>query len=192
MDRRRLGTGMSLGLAIATVLWLAVPRLPTGVGIAFGDEPAAAGRPRGFSGKVTEEGTKKPIAGATVKLRRLRFPDPETGHRHVIQETTQRTDAAGIYHFTVPPDQLAEPNFGIITEVCHPDYPSGKEFYYHFTSQLRFREALGKPDVGHYDVELVPGEPITGIVVMPDGSRRPGSSCTARRISTRMPGLVSW
>jgi hypothetical protein len=73
-----------------------------------------AGQPRTYAGKVTEKGTGKPIGGATIKLQRLRFPDPETGGRRVLQETTHQTDASGVYRFSVPPEQRAEPNFGIV------------------------------------------------------------------------------
>ena len=61
-----------------------------------------------YSGWVTDKVTGKPIAGATITVRRSILPDPKTGDNRVLQETKHQTDAEGKYHFTIPPEQSAE------------------------------------------------------------------------------------
>ena len=184
MIRRRLGRNGPIGPAIAMALILAISNLRPGAVATFaqglapavvGEAPAGkgAGQPRSYTAKVIEKGTKRPIAGATVKVRRLRFPDPETGGRRILQETTHRTNAEGIYHFAIPPEQLAEPRFGLILDVKHFDYPPETNFHYDFSNSLRL-EAFGDRSSDGFDIELQRGEPITGVVVTPDGKPAAG------------------
>ena len=184
MNRRRLGRNGTVGPAIAMALMLAISGLRPGAVATFAQGPAPAvvggatagkeaGPPRSYSAKVIEKGTHRPIAGATVKVRRLRFPDPETGGRRVLRETTHATDAEGVYRFTIPPEQLAEPNFGMIFEVKHFDYPPEMNFYYDFSKALRV-EAFGGRASDGFDIELQRGEPVTGVVVTPGGKPAAG------------------
>ena len=184
MNRRRLGMSGTVGPAIATALMLAVAGLRPGAVATFAQGPAPAvvngaaagkeaGQPRSYTAKVIEKGTARPIAGATVKVRRLRFPDPETGGRRVLQETTHMTDAEGVYRFTISPEQLAEPRFGIIFEAKHFNYTPDMNFCYDFSNALRV-EAFGGRASGGFDIELQRGEPVTGVVVTPDGKPAAG------------------
>ncbi len=184
MIRPRLGIVRLLKLAVVMALMTAFPGFWPGAVATFAQEPAAAaiggapagkdpGQPRSYAGRVIEKDTRKPIEGATVKVRRLRFPDPETGGRHTLQETTHRTDSEGAYRFTIPPEQLAEPRFGMIVEVKHPDYPPETDFHYDFSNSLR-PGALGERASGTFDVELARGQAVTGEVVTPDGKPAAG------------------
>jgi len=129
-------------------------------------QPPAATLPAGLSytGRVTEKGTGKPIAGATVTVRRQIVAPYE--HR-IIEEPKCTTDAAGKYTFTIPPEQVAERFMYIELDVSHPNYATRKGFGYAL-SMIRKNEKLGDRPFFE-DVQLYPAEPITGTVVAPDG-----------------------
>ena len=92
-------------VAAAPVLALALPA---------DDEASARQEPGGAlrcSGRVFDRSTFTPIAGATVSVRRFVFPDPETGWKRVLQETSHPTDNEGKYHFRVPPSRWPSPGW---------------------------------------------------------------------------------
>ena len=106
-------------------------------------EPAAKGETLDYSGNVTDKDTGKPIAGATVVVRRSLFGDPEEDETNpVIQETKHTTDADGKYTFTIPPEQSAKRYLYIELDVEHPDYAPQKGFGYAL-SMIRKNEKLG-------------------------------------------------
>lgn len=187
MKSRRSTAKRAVGLTPATALMLAIAALRPGLAAPAQDPAPApigripaeegAGQARTYAARVIEGGTGRPVAGAAVLVRRLRFPDPETGGRRVLQETTHRTDAQGTYRFTIPPGQLAEPGFGIIVVVRHPDYPREMSFCYDLAHTLG-AGATGADTSKIFDVELSRGEPVTGVVVAPDG--RPAAGVAVR------------
>ncbi len=117
-----------------------------------------------YTGKVTDKLTGKPIAGATVTVRRQIVAPYE--HR-IIEEPTYTTDAAGKYTFTIPPEQVADRYMYIELDVSHPDYATRKGFGYAL-SMIRKNEKLGDPPFFEH-VELYPADAITGTVVTSDG-----------------------
>lgn len=130
-------------------------------------QPAAAGLT--YTGRVTEKGTGKPIAGATVTVRREIFAPYE---RKVLEEPKYQTDAEGKYTFTIPPEQAAQRFLYIQLDVTHPDY-AGKCGFGYALSMIRKNEPLGqRPFFEH--VELLPAEPIWGAVALPDGKPAAG------------------
>jgi beta-lactamase regulating signal transducer with metallopeptidase domain len=117
-----------------------------------------------YVGTVTEKGTGKPIAGATVVIRR--------SINGSTVETQHKTDAAGKYTFTIPPEQVAQQFLYIECNVTHPDYAPSRSLG-NALSMIRKNETMGEPPFFAH-IELLPGEPITGTVVMPDGQPAAG------------------
>ena len=75
-----------------------------------------------FTGQVTDYLTGKPIAGATVIVRRETM-DPMDWRKHrIIGEQNFATDAAGKYTFTIPPEQAHESLFFVEIEASHAGY----------------------------------------------------------------------
>ena len=105
---------------------------------------ADAAKPEGetlhYTGVVKDKDTGKPIAGATVVVRRsvLRSAD-----NRVLQETRHTTGADGTYAFTIPPEQVAERYLYIELDVEHPDYATRAGFGYAL-SMIRKNEGLGE------------------------------------------------
>jgi Zn-dependent protease with chaperone function/protocatechuate 3,4-dioxygenase beta subunit len=118
-----------------------------------------------YTGKVTDKVTGKPIAGATVTVRRAISSD--SGHR-TIQETKHETDAEGKYTFTVPPEQVAERFLYIELDVTHPQFAAKKGFGYAL-SMIRKNEKLGERPFFE-NIALIPGEELSGTIVTPEGT----------------------
>ena len=128
-----------------------------------------------YTGKVKEIGTGKPIAGATVMVRRSILK--RNNENTILQETRHTTDADGVYSFTIPPEQVAERYLYIELDVEHPDYATQAGFGYAL-SMIRKNEKLGGRPFFE-NVELRPGKPIAGHVERPDGSPAKGVSILA-------------
>jgi beta-lactamase regulating signal transducer with metallopeptidase domain/uncharacterized GH25 family protein len=137
------------------------------------DKKAAKGQTFTYSGKVTEAGTGKPLAGATVTVRRSLYGDPKyRGTTKIVQETKHVTDAKGQYHFTIPPEQAAETYLYIELDVSHPTHAPRSNFGYSFAMIRKNEKMGGRPFFER--VELSPGEPLTGTVQGPDGKPAAG------------------
>jgi beta-lactamase regulating signal transducer with metallopeptidase domain/protocatechuate 3,4-dioxygenase beta subunit len=136
-----------------------------------------------YSGAVFDKETGKPIAGATVTVRR-------SDSRHdmkVIEETNHTTDAEGKYQFTVPPEQVAIAWLYIELDVEHPEYAPQKRFGYSL-AMIRKNEKLGgRPFFEHIDLrpakavtgrlETTDGKPVAGVKVMSySNSERTGNN----------------
>jgi len=128
-----------------------------------------------YTGKVKEIGTGKPVAGATVTVRRSILK--RNNENTILEETRHTTDAQGVYSFTIPPEQVAERYLYIELDVEHPDYATQAGFGYAL-SMIRKNEKLGGRPFFE-NVELRPGKPITGRVERPDGSPAKGVSILA-------------
>lgn|GEM_PF-4996363 len=137
---------------------------------------------RRFSAKVFESGTKKPISGAKVTVRRFILPDPKSGWKRVLRETEHLTDGEGKYHFVITSEEMAEPRLGVVVLVEHPDYLSDEDFYYDLQGafkNVQFGDSLS------FDLEVHRGEPITGVVESPDG--KPVAGVVIRVMSSFSP-----
>src|SRR5207244_1592505 len=76
-----------------------------------------------YSGVVVNKDTGKPIAGATVTVRRSLYGDPEIKEAdRVMQETKHKSDANGKYSFIIPPEQSSKRYLYIELDVEHPNY----------------------------------------------------------------------
>ena len=136
-----------------------------------------------YTGRVTDKDADKPIAGAVVTVRRLLSGDPERLDRPIIEETRHSTDADGEYEFTIPPEQTAERYLYIELDVEHPDYAPKNRFGYAL-SMIRKNEKLGgRPFFDH--VKLRPAEPVTGVVMLPDGEPAAGVKVMAYSVTDK-------
>ena len=79
--------------------------------------PKHSGETLNYTGTVRDKDTGKPIAGATVVVRRSVLKSEEN---RVLQETRHTTGADGTYSFTIPPEQVAERYLYIELDVEHP------------------------------------------------------------------------
>lgn len=178
---RRCRAPWSLAAAVCAIAWVVVVSQMRLEAAPSTDEPMpanekptpAAPRPEGetlhYSGLVKDKDTGKPIEGATVVVRRSRSRSSENT---VIEETRHRTDASGTYHFTIPPEQVAERYLYIELDVEHPDYATKAGFGYAL-GMIRKNEKLGERPFFE-NVELRPAEAITGTVQTPDGNPAAG------------------
>jgi Carboxypeptidase regulatory-like domain len=119
-----------------------------------------------YTGKVKEIGTGKPIAGATVTVRRSILK--RNSENTILEETRHATDSNGDYSFTIPPEQVAERFLYIELDVEHPDYATQAGFGYALTMIRKNEKLGGRPFFEN--VELRPGKPIAGHVDRPDGA----------------------
>ena len=110
------GATKELEMKLKTV----APKVKDPSGKTSADKPSdamKAAKPLTYIGRVTNKVTGKPIAGATVIVRRKNVAPYEQGG---IEESTHTTNAAGKYTFTIPPDQVAEQFLVIELDVSHP------------------------------------------------------------------------
>jgi hypothetical protein len=122
-----------------------------------------------YTGTVKDKDTDKPIAGATVVVRRSVYKSEEN---KVLQETRHTTEADGTYSFTIPPEQVAESHLYIELDVEHPDYATRAGFGYAL-SMTRKNEKLGERPFFE-TIEMRPAKPITGRVETPEGEPAAG------------------
>ncbi len=120
-----------------------------------------------YTGKVKEIGTGKPIAGATVVVRRS-ILKPGNNENKVLEESKHTTDANGNYSFTIPPEQVAEKSLYIELDVEHPDYATQAGFGYALGMVRKNEQSGGRPFFEN--IELRPGKAIAGHIDRPDGS----------------------
>ena len=71
-----------------------------------------------YSGKIVDKVTGKPIAGATVTVRRSLLTPNDN---RMLEEPQYKTDAAGKYTFTISPEQVADRYLYIELDVSHPE-----------------------------------------------------------------------
>ena len=131
--------------------------------------------------RVSDKETGKPIAGATVVVRRMVLAPYEN---RIVDEPKYQTDAQGNYTVVIPPEQAANRFMYIELDVTHPDYTTRRGFGYSL-AMIRKNEKLGeRPFFEH--VQLIPGEPVTGSVVTPDGKPAAGMKVMGFSMSDRM------
>lgn len=131
--------------------------------------PKPAGETLNYTGTVKDKDTDKPIAGATVVVRRSVYKSEEN---RVLQETRHTTGADGTYSFTIPPEQVAERHLYIELDVEHPNYATRAGFGYAL-GMTRKNEKLGERPFFE-TIEMRSAEPITGRVETPEGEPAAG------------------
>jgi hypothetical protein len=143
-------------------------------------KPAAA--PLRYTGTVKDKDTGKPIAGATVVVRRS---VATADANRVLQETRHTTGADGTYAFGIPPEQLAEPSLYIELDVEHPDYATRAHFGYAL-SMTRKNETLNERPFFE-TIEMRPARPVTGRVETPGGEPAAGVELLAYSATSKLP-----
>jgi hypothetical protein len=159
------------GFILLSVGSLAIAAPPTEEPRPVAGKAVAEGETLHYSGKVKDKDTSKPIAGATVVVRRSR-PDPKGEGNRILEETRHTTDGEGIYSFTIPPDQVAEKRLYIELDVEHPDYATQAGFGYAL-AMIRKNEILGERPFFE-NIQLRPAQPILGRVETPEGAPAEG------------------
>src|SRR5207237_7173843 len=121
-------------------------------------------------------------------VRRSLYGDPERKQEDmVVQETKHTTDADGKYSFVIPPEQSSQRYLYIELDVEHPDYAPQKNFGYAL-SMIRKNEKLGGRPFFE-SVELRAAQPITGVLMTPEGKPAAGVKLLAYSVtSKKKPG----
>jgi protocatechuate 3,4-dioxygenase beta subunit len=135
-----------------------------------------------YTGTVRDKDTGRPIAGATVVVRRSLLKSEEN---RVLQETRHNTGADGTYSFTIPPEQASERHLYIELDVEHPGYATRAGFGYAL-SMTRKNEKLGERPFFE-TIEMRPAEPITGRVETPEGEPAAGVEVLAYSRTDKLP-----
>jgi beta-lactamase regulating signal transducer with metallopeptidase domain/protocatechuate 3,4-dioxygenase beta subunit len=113
-------------------------------------------KPITYTGKVIDKNSRKPIANANVKISRQVSRDPKTFRWIELESTNHTTNSAGVYSFTLPPEQVALSYLYIEATTTHPEYqPKGPEGYSH--SMILKNLELGEPPF-YETIELIGGE----------------------------------
>ncbi len=119
-----------------------------------------------YSGFVTNAATEEPIGGVEVRVYRKLSRDPKTQDWRTLETTVHKTDADGIYQFTLPAEQTAEGNLYLEVEAQHPGFAAmGRSGYSH--GMIRKNLTMGETPF-YCHLELWAGEAIEGTVVSPD------------------------
>lgn len=122
-----------------------------------------------YGGTVVDKETGHGIPEATVIVRCSTFAGEE---ERGLDESRHTTDAAGRFEFAIPPEQAAKPELHVAVDVKHPGY-AAPEGLSGGLGAIRRNETLG--DRPFFEtIELVPSDPVTGVVVDPNGQPLPG------------------
>jgi protocatechuate 3,4-dioxygenase beta subunit len=137
-----------------------------------------------YTGKVFDKDTNKPIAGATVTVRRSLYGDPTVKEdEQVIEEPKYKTDAEGKYTFTVPPEQAAKKYLYIELDVEAPGYAPRKHFGYSFAMIRKNEKVGGRPFFENVDMR--PGQEVSGLVETPEGKPAAGVKVQAYSVTSK-------
>jgi beta-lactamase regulating signal transducer with metallopeptidase domain len=154
-------------IALAAVVRLEAQELPKPKTPATTESKSKTAEAITYHSRVVAAGTDAPIAGATVVVRRSLSGDPRYPTSKILQETTHKTDEAGRYSFTLPPEQVGQRYLYLEFDVSHPDY-APRNGHGYALGMIRKNEKLGgRP---FFEItKLYPAKTLTGTVVTPDG-----------------------
>jgi protocatechuate 3,4-dioxygenase beta subunit len=137
-----------------------------------------------YTGKVFDKDTNKPIAGATVTVRRSLYGDPTVKEdEQIIEEPKYKTDADGKYTFTIPPEQAAKKYLYIELDVEAPGYAPRSHFGYSFAMIRKNEKMGGRPFFENVDMRA--GEEISGLVETPEGKPAVGVKVLAYSVTSK-------
>jgi beta-lactamase regulating signal transducer with metallopeptidase domain/5-hydroxyisourate hydrolase-like protein (transthyretin family) len=116
-----------------------------------------------YTGRVIDNLSGKPIAGAQVTVQREKT---KSGKHTTLEDTKHITDVEGKYTFTLTPEQVALSGLYLNFIVEHPDYCRHYEGYSYW---MILRDAKAGDRPFFEKTELEPADKITGTIEMPDG-----------------------
>lgn len=125
-------------------------------------EPASA---LTYNCQVVDKETGKGIPGARVVVHRSSLTSQQ---ERFIADSTHTTDADGKYVVDIPAEQVADRYLYIRLDVEHDGYAARKGWGYAL-SMIRKNETLGERPFFE-KTELYPADPVTGLVISPDGT----------------------
>lgn len=130
----------------------------------------AAKTPEGLSytGGVIDKLTRRPIQGATVRVRRRIASSTED---RLLEESKHETDAQGKFRFRITTEQAGHRSAYLDFDVTHPGYSRFYEGY--SLGMIRKNEKLGERPFFE-SLQLQPAEQVTGTLVKPDGTPAEG------------------
>ena len=124
-----------------------------------------------WHGRVSEQGTGKPLPGTEVLVKISVSREKSTNELKTLREIPCTTGHDGSYAFSVTPAEAAEPSLYITLQVTPRDHVNFKDGY-SFDIILR-NEKLGKRPFFE-NVRLSPGKEVEGMVQTPDGKPAAG------------------
>lgn len=120
-------------------------------------------QPITYTGKVVDQKTGQPIAGATVEAKLMFNPDPKVKKLTPLRTTTQKTDEQGKFHFTLSSKEVEKKQFYLTVEIHHPQYE--------FKRKSLFLKNLAYRNPPYFStIKLFPGKAISAVVLQPDGT----------------------
>jgi hypothetical protein len=120
-------------------------------------------------------------------VRRSLYGDPDVRSEDwVLQETKHKTDEAGAYHFTIPPEQPAQRYLYIELDVEAPHYAPQKHFGYALSMICRNEKLGGRPFFEN--VTLRRAASITGVIEGPDGKPAEGIKVMSYSVTNKIGG----
>lgn len=193
LQRRCLGAWnlTAIAAAVALIGAISVVRLDAGDTPKDDKSPpekikkdAGKGETLHYGGTVKDKDTGKPIAGATVTVRRSLYGDPEVKpEKWLVEETKHKTNVDGKYRFTIPPEQSGQRYLYIELDVEAPNYAPQKGFGYAL-SMIRKNEKIGGRPFFE-NVELRPGKEISGVIELPDGKPAVGIKVQSYSVTSK-------
>ncbi len=137
-----------------------------------------------YTGRVTDKDSGKPIAGATVTVRRSLYGDPEVKPKDWnIEATKHKTDKDGKYSFSIPPEQASMRYLYIELDVEAPGYAPQRGFGYALSMILKNEKMGGRPFFE--GVTLRAGKEISGTIETPDGKPAAGVKVLAYSVTNQ-------
>ena len=117
-----------------------------------------------FGGRVIDHDTGKPIAGATIVVRRR---ETGPGGNRMLQETLHVADADGAYAFTIASEQLANRWLYVEIDAAHPGFASQSGIGCSIDALRKSKPSAGRPSTVRPSFEQIAlrrGEVATGII----------------------------
>lgn len=125
---------------------------------------AAEPQPLSLGGRIIDHDTGKPIAGATVIVRRRELGP---GGNRVLEETRHQADAEGAYAFVISREQLANRWLYVECDVEHPGFASQSGMGCAIDALRNDRPSDARPFFEQ--IALRRGETVSGVIETVDG-----------------------
>lgn len=129
------------------------------------NSPATNVLAESFTGRVVDKVSHEPVPGAIVHVRREISSSTEY---RVVEETEHTTGADGRFQFSLAPEFATNGHAYLNFEVTHTNY-ARRPWDGYALAMIRKNKSVGAPPFFE-NLELSPGESISGTLVRPDGT----------------------